>query len=277
MTKETRAEVTKTTASVPQSYDYGTDAGKGFENTKGSDLSIPFILVLQSNSPQVENSNPAGAAAGKLLNSVTLELADGETGVPFLPCYREDKFIEWIPRTAGGGLVEMHAPESAIVKEAMGRAQSRFGKLRTTGGNDLVETHSVYGLTLTEDGERPTGFAVVSCSSTKIKPFRNWFTNMYMVAGRPPLFAHRAVIRTVKQKNSKGVFYNFEFRPLRGSTLASMIDPRTQTELLTAARQFREMVESGKARANFATQQAEHEREPGDDTAEVDASSNAPF
>ena len=71
-------------------YDYGSDAGAGFENTKGSDLSIPFIQVLQSNSPQVENNNPEGAKSGMLFNSVTKEMVDGREGIVFLPCHRED-------------------------------------------------------------------------------------------------------------------------------------------------------------------------------------------
>jgi len=258
-------------------FDYGTDAGQGFENTTGADLAIPFIQILQSNSPQVENNNPEGSKPGMLFNSVTAELTPGDKGIVFIPCHREDAYVEWVPRDNGGGLVGRHDPKSQLVLDAIAGAGKTFGKLKTPTGNDLVETHYVYGLVLNQDGTEVEAFAVVSCSSTKIKPFRNWFTAMYMIKGKPPLFAHRTVIKTVKQTNKKSQsFYNFEFKPLKGDIAGSMINPVTESKLLVAARDFREMVVSGKAKAAFETQTAEASAEVDTDV-DPEGTGNAPF
>ena len=80
-------------------YDYGGDAGAGFEGTKSSDLSIPFLNVLQSNSPAVAEGRLKN---GDIANSVTGEIYAGETGVPFQPVHHEHKFVKWRPRDAGG-------------------------------------------------------------------------------------------------------------------------------------------------------------------------------
>lgn len=274
--KGTEVQKTAGGAVAGAGYDYGTDKGAGFEDTKGSDLSIPFIQVLQSNSPQVEQKNPEGAESGKLFNSVTKELTDGRTGIPFLPCHREDMYVEWTPRDAGGGLVDRHDPSSDIVKKAIAASDKKFGKLRLANGNDLVQTSYVYGLTLNKEGNDVEAFAVVSCSGTKLKPFKAWFTAMYMIKGQPPLFAHRAIIKTVDDSNKKGKFKNFEFVPLNGTTKDSMINPATEGKLLEAARDFREMVTTGKAKAAFETLTPETDTEVDTDR-DPDGEGKAPF
>jgi hypothetical protein len=47
-------EVTTTTATdavAADNYDYGQDAGAGFENQTSEDVSVPFIVLLQPGSP----------------------------------------------------------------------------------------------------------------------------------------------------------------------------------------------------------------------------------
>ena len=57
-------------------YDYGDMKHSGFEDTKASDLSIPFISVMQSNSVQVEDEDHP-AKSGDLVNSVSGEVVSG--------------------------------------------------------------------------------------------------------------------------------------------------------------------------------------------------------
>lgn len=238
-------------------FDYGNDAGTGFEGTTGKDLSIPFLGVLQSNSPQVEDNSPEGSQPGMLFNTVTGALLAGSKGQPFLPVHYEHAFVEWTPRDKGGGFVASYAPDSDVVKGELaklekGRVQ---GKIILPNGNELIETHYAYGLLLDEAGASSEGFAVVSFTSTKIKPFRDWKTAMYLLKGKPPLFANRAVIRTIKQKNEKGTFYNFDIQPLKGGNWKdSLINPVSEKTLLDEARDFREMVLSGIAKPAYETQ-----------------------
>lgn len=261
---------TQTPAGVPVSYDYGDDSGAGFEGTKAGDLSVPFLAILQSNSPQVVDKDPAGCESGNLFNTVTKEVWQGEgataEGVIFLPVHKEEVYVEWVPRNDGGGMVGMHDPNGDVVKKAIeDNDGNAFGKLRTpdvrddakSGAvNDLVQTYYVYGLFLDADGVSTTGFGVVSFTSTKIKPYRDWVTAMYTLKGKPPMFANRAVLRTVKQRNDSGTFFNFRIDPYAKTWTKSLISPVDNADLLNEARDFREMVVSGMAKADFASQHA---------------------
>lgn len=235
-------------------YDYGQDAGAGFEGVKGSDLSIPFISVLQSISPQVEDKLVDGAVAGMLFNTVTKELIDGEKGMPFLPVHIDNTYVWW--GKDRGGFKGMFDPSSEEVKAAIkANGDKTFGKLKH-GEDELVQTFYAYGLNLDEAGAEAQGFSVLSFSSTKIKAYKDWTTAMFMIKGKPPLFANRAIVRTVKQKNDKGSFFNFKIDPLKSTWAGSLVNPATDGDLLVAAKKFREMVTSGKARAAFETQNA---------------------
>lgn len=239
------------------SYDYGDDAGAGFEGMTGADLSVPFLGVLQSNSAQVESQDPPGSTAGMFYNTVTRELHDGDEGVILIPCYKEMAYVEWVPIDDGGGFVGIHASDSAEVKRAIENNNGeRIGKLEIGDGHELVETHYLYALTLDPTGEETIGFVVISFTSTKIKTYRDLMTAMYTLKGRPPMFANRLRLRTVKEKNKKGTFFNFRAEPLKPTWTESLIDPTKSPHLLEEARKFREMVVSGAARATFETERS---------------------
>ncbi len=285
-------ELVKTTpAGVPAtSYDYGDDSGAGFEGTKSSDLSVPFLAILQSNSPQVVDKDPIGCESGMLYNTVTKEYWRGEgpeaEGVPFIPVHKEQVYVEWVPRLQGGGMVGMHDPNGDVVKKAIEDNDGKaFGKLQCPDSrpdakpgamNDLVETFYVYGLFLDVDGVTTTGFGVASFTSTKIKPYRDWITAMFTLKGKPPMFANRAILRTVKQENDSGKFFNFRIDPFGKTWTKSLINPAENAELLHEARDFRDMVVSGMAKADFASQQAASGKD-GDPAADGGDGDEAPF
>lgn len=250
------------TALAAGTFNYGEMAGVGFEGTKGSDLSIPFINLLQSNSPEVEEGQVEGAKPGQLYNTVTGELAESVT---FLPVHKEEAWVEWVPRIKGGGFVAMHDPAGELVQDLIkANGGSRIppkgsdGKRISFkhGENEVIETYYVYGLILNEEGTEVESFAVISFSSTKIKPYRDWLTSMYLIKGKPPMFANRAKLRTVKQKNEAGTFFNFSINPLKETWAKSLIDPSSESALLQEAVSFRDMVLSGVARADFSQQQS---------------------
>ena len=252
-------------------YNYGEESGEGFEGTSASDLSIPFISILQPLSPQVLDNNPVGSLAGMFYNTVTHELTDPKKGFNFLPCHKEVAYVEWIPRLQGGGFVGIHETNSDVVKAAIAANDGKkFGKL-STGTNDLIETFYMYGLILDDDGITPESFAVLSFTSTKIKPFRDWITSMYTLKGRPPMHANRATLRTVSETRPGGTSFNFVVSPLKATWVESLIDPKKNKDLLQEARDFREMVLSGMARAAFDTEQS-----TGGDASGGDED-NAPF
>lgn len=239
-------------------FDYGADAGVGFEGTTAKDLSVPFIGILQSNSPQIDGDSPVeGAKPGMLINTVTNELLDGDKGQAFIPVHYDRAYVEWVPRNKGGGFVGLHAVESELVKLELAKQNGQRGKIVLENGNELIETEYCYVLTLDVDMVTPTGFAVLSLTSTKLTPFRKFKTSLFMLKGKPPLFVNRAILKTDKQKNEKGTFYNAKFVPAKVDWKSSLIPNNAEhKELIEEAKSFRSMVLSGMAKAAFETQNA---------------------
>lgn len=250
-TKTDNQQLTKPAQTGVASFDYGEAAGGGFENVGKDDMIVPWLTLLQSNSPQVEDE---GLTAGQFYNTVTKAVA---ANINFLPVHIEQAFVEWVPRTKGGGFVGLHAPNSQEVQGAIeDNGGSKFGSLKI-GENDLTETKYVYGLVLNEKGDEAEGFAVISFKKTAIQPFKSWVTAMRtLLVGPPgqrkpvPLFANRARLGSVKQKNEKGSFFNFAIAPLANGWKESLVDP--SSELFAEALKFREMVVGGLARADFS-------------------------
>src|SRR6185312_4196595 len=233
MAKQESKELTKApAAAVPMvADDYGDMAGVGFENQTSADMSIPFLTVLQAISPEV-NGPPAervkGAAAGMLMNTVTKQLFDGEKGVIIQPCDTNHVFVEWKPRSAGGGFVGIHQVDSDVVKQAIANAKT-FGANKV-GENDLHETFYIAALLhRSEDlavqatlGPEPI---LIAFTSTKIKPYRNIMTRLRTFMAKPPLFAHRLRLSTVVESNNKGTFANFALAPLVDNDIAKSLIP----------------------------------------------------
>lgn len=242
------------------SFDYGEMAHEGFEGTTIKDLSIPFINVLQSLSPEVQDETVAGAKAGDLLNSVTKEILKQPLVV--IPIEKEESWVEWVPRTKGGGLVGRHDPNSEIVLSAIKNnggsrippkdAEGKRIAFKTPAGNDLIETHYVYCLIMDDEGQSIDGYCVLSFSSAKIKAYKDWMTSLYTQKGRPPIFANRAKISTVKQKNESGTFFIYGVAPFNDTWRESLIPPDADgMKLLKEAQEFRKMIHEGLARPDY--------------------------
>jgi hypothetical protein len=258
-------------------FDYGEYAGVGFEDTGKDDYSIPFLAVLQQMSPELETME--AAKAGMLINSVTQDLFKGSEGITFVPCARIHQFVEWVPRTQGGGLVGMHEPGSDVVVAAKERnAGGDFGKL-SHNGNDLIETYYVYGLhVVSEDEFYPV---CVTFSSTKIKKYKAMMTKANMVQiklpnGRrvnAPLFAHTYSLKTVSEKNNKGSFHNFDINFSAGNATGSRIP--TASDLFQSAVSLNKMVMSGAAKADYS--KAEGGSSGGSESNSPDIDTEIPF
>lgn len=228
--------------------DYGEYANAGFENTTQDDFAIPFLDILQGQSPEVE-SLPS-AKPGMFHNTVTDDLFDGKEGVSVIVVGTNHEYVEWVPRNQGGGIAGRHAVNSEVVAEARRNAE-RFNELKTPNGNDLVETYYAY-LILVDAQGNPTP-AVLSCSSTRIKSYKAMMTkaNMIMVPApgggkvKPPLFAHKFRLTTEKRKNNDGEWHTFvvAFDSPDKSAAGARLAP--DDALFRAAVDFHEVIKAG--------------------------------
>ncbi len=234
--------------------DYGDETG--FENQTSSDMVTPYLQVLQTNSPQIDEDDPSyiqGAKHGMLLNTATGEIYEGrEQGVLFVPSCTAHLYVEYRPRDEGGGFLGTHEASSEIVRNATGE----FNELRTAEGTELTETFYIYGVLVGGDVSSPetlhvVGGIIIPFASTKIKAYKKWNTSVrtHMVVtpnGRrvnPPIFANLVRVTTVPDENKKGKFNNIRLAPAIGGLKDSLLPPTG--ELFTAAKEFGQLVRDG--------------------------------
>ena len=183
--------------------------GTGLEDTTTEDFAIPFIRVLQPMSPQLQRQHGSYvevAKAGDLFNTVTGEAYDGEKGISIVPCAYNKKYIEWIPREKGGGLVNANHDISILSKCTRDPETRRY---YTSDGNEIVETAQFF--ILVSDGES-TQQAVLAFTSTQLGVARKWLTMLRMArvqnskgdSVEAPMFAYTYKLTTTTQSNDKG-------------------------------------------------------------------------
>jgi len=209
----------------------------GLEEMTTEDFAIPFIRVLQPLSPQVQKQDGkyvAGASAGDLYNTVTDEVYDGEKGISIVPCAYTKKYLEWIPREKGGGLVNPNHDISILSKCVRDEVTNRF---ITPDGNEIVETAQFFILVLEDEPQQ----AVLAFTSTQLGVARKWSTMLRMarvqnnkgVSVGAPMFAYTYKLTTNTQSNEKGSWNGYSVNQ-EGITELSVA--RMAKDFMTAAR-----------------------------------------
>lgn len=255
-------------------YDYGADAGAGYEGTTSSDYALPYLAVAQKGSPQVNADKGAfieGARAGMFYNTVTHELYDGKgDGVLFIPVHREHTIVKFTPRAQGGGFVGVLDPSEREWLDAVERfkkvprGSDQKKPISLDGKVEYVETFNVYGLLVREGGQdyEPV---VLGLAGSKRKPYRQWMTKARGIRIRqedgrtiePPLFAHVWRIKTVFQEGNGNDWYSIIANFGGKDAAESRLGPNDP--LYLAAKNFRDLVKSGTAKA----------QQPVDEDAEI--------
>jgi hypothetical protein len=177
------------------------------------DLAIPFISILQAQSPQVLRGpeNIPGAQAGEFYNNVTGEVYTGDITV--IPCSYRSALVEWRPRGADGGYVREHLDESELGK----CTKNDNNQDMLPNGNLLVRTQYHYVLVVKATGS--VDRAVIPLSRTQLKKGLRW--NQQIVSlqvklanGRiinPPRYSHKYTARSAYDSNPQGAWYGWDF------------------------------------------------------------------
>ena len=251
------------------------DRGAGLKNITMDERKIPFVRILQSNSPELEEGGVKyipNAKAGQFINTASKQLF---SKLIFIPCARDHKYLEYIPRAIGGGFVGVRKPDDDVV--VMLRAkQGRFGKLSynvtkrdNTGqaldGTEIVESFELYGIFI--DPETNAKFrGIASFSSTQISKYSSFLDRAdnfeYALADgsivKPPLYAHKWLMTTGNEKNKKGSFKGYVIGLLAkkedGSddvSIKSFI--KKSDPLYVQAKEFGRFVEAGQAEVDYST------------------------
>jgi hypothetical protein len=189
------------------------DRGKGLSQSQEDNL-VPLIYVLQALSPQVMTRNAEyieGASPGDFwLRFAANPIHKGEEGIEVQPCFFAKDWIEWIPRSKGGGFVARHASRPADVVETSDSQNPNKVRLVRPNGNELVETRNHIVRVFTESGAVPY---VLPFSSTGHSTSRQW---MFMMNNRSgvPSFGRRYRLTTKERTNPLGTWFGVEVKDI---------------------------------------------------------------
>lgn len=226
------------------------DAGMGMHGVGASDVSIPFITILQKGSPQVSRANAKfikGAAAGMIMNTVTQQVFPGESegdipgGILWIPCGFKKILVRWKSReAAGGGLVGHYQENDPALKQFKRDERGRLFDPETK--DIIVDTAYHYGMML---GEGFPEFAVISMYSTQLKKSRSWNTTMKRIIKKapngqmynPPSYAYVYRLTTIGEAKDSYDWFGWQ--------IVSEGEVR-DVEIYKLAREFSSQVEAGK-------------------------------
>lgn len=159
-------------------------AGAGLEDFSSDDFAIPFITILQKNSPQVDEADGAYiqyAKPGMVLESVSSKLFDcaclpgrqEPEGLGVIVAAMKRWMVEWRPRPAKG-FAGLHEVDSPVHKSAVPHKEKK-SLLSLPNGNDLADTMYFYLILDLPDGP---GWAVVAMDSTDLTEAKKWSTRI---------------------------------------------------------------------------------------------------
>lgn len=235
--------------------DFSQDSLAGFENVDQDDLGIPFLIILQKLSPELDEGSPKyrdGLEAGMIINSITGEAYGGKgEPVSFVPCIYKKMFVEWTPREQGGGFVRTH-PDPSILEKCK---RNDRGQDIYENGNIIVTTAYVFGFALHNDDAIR---CVIGFTSTQLKKSRQWLSLMMNIKLEgpdgdkftPPMYSHKYHLSTVPESNEKGNWFGWKIEN------AGIID---DAKLIGEAREAYKQISSGKTGLNLLAARTQDE------------------
>lgn len=253
MSDDTRIVTVGPTAVLP--FDYGDQAGAGYDNQTSQDMTLPFMVLCQDKTPMVEDGR---ANSGDYFDTVTETVYAGDQGFMFVPCLTKHVFAKFQKKKAGGrfrGHLEITDPRVQEAKEAA----KGFAKLEITEETDdgperldLRETFYVYGVVVDDVNVLSMG-VVFPFVSTKIRVYKQWMTRLRQLP-KAPLYAHLALVTSTKTQNDQGSFFIPVIKPADPRGLVpSLLAP--DDVRFTTAMKLRESILRGAAKIDYSAQE----------------------
>jgi len=267
-------------------------AGAEREVMGKDDMSIPFLQILQSLSPQCTKGEPEfikGAEASMLFNTVTKDMFptydeddNSLPGAHVISIAYKPSFIEWVPRAQGGGFVNEYdvAVGSTIITQRNDTNQDIIqpGSPVGTPGNQLAYTHTHFVFVV----DKATGRikpAVMSMTSTQVKPSKTWnalINETELPSGKPaPRFFGVWAVSTQRRSNDHGTWYVWDFT--RDGSIIDLGD--AAGAVMAEAKKFATGIDEGEVSADHAKAAAAENPtvDPGKDAGGEEGDEEIPF
>jgi hypothetical protein len=197
-------------------YDITKHAGAGLQDLDDS-TKMPLLNIIQQMSPQLiegDDKYIEGSKAGDVFFSPTGELV--KKPIKFVPIALRTVYVEWKPKTEGGGIVAMH-PLSIKGRKDLGYEQGVKTKYdEWLGGNELKKTTYVLGFAEI-NGERTDVMLALAVTGQKVSRKLQEEIRKFRYDGEhantpPPVFAREFELTTVRETNSNDQsYFNWKF------------------------------------------------------------------
>lgn len=256
------------------------DADEDMNFEKG-DVALPFMRVLQSNSPQVKPKNAKHideAVEGTFFNTATNRIYDGDAGIYVVPCWFEKQATLWTPRGAegtGGFIAQISVADALELLKRCTKNEKKkditpadlkgpAGSINPDWGNKELTLAALYYLLVFKSLEDAGTFEPVAYpfTSTQMKKSRQWNaiiqnsrlphpsgTGSY----RAPLHGFVYHLTTIPESNAQGEWMGVKIKqttPLLKYEGGKPVESFPgAANLFLAARDFKEAVAAGRVRA----------------------------
>ena len=214
---------------LPPDIDFSQDMEEFGANYSQEQMTTPFLVLLQALSKAAIRGQPEyvqGAQSGMFMNTVTRDLYDGEKGLNVILSSFKESYIEWVPRSKGGGFVKEY--DSADGLKVVTATDEKFKEIIQPGsplgnpGNELSLTHTRLGAVVNDDLTSWTP-VVISLTGTSLKVSRSlnarhktmeWInpsTGKPGPFGKCPMPLILWSVKSVTRSNDQGTWFTWDF------------------------------------------------------------------
>lgn len=222
-------------------FDPTTVAGSGMDNLPES-TKMPLINIAQALSDQIKKKNEKyieGLEVGDIFHSGLEEKI--ETPSRFIPVARTTLYVEWKPKSMGGGIVGMHPLTITQDPRYVKGRDAAKPYAEHLGEHDLVETH-YWCVLLEHNGEWIEAMFAFTSTQLKVSRALGNAIRKFRYKGKqadvvPFLFSQSWTLDVAEESNAKGDFYSFKIDEPK------VLDFKSDSDLLSYAA---ESAEAGK-------------------------------
>ena len=185
--------------------DYLKGTGAGNENVTAKDLTIPRLQIIQDLSPELDADNAerfiVEAVKGNIFNTLTRDCFDS---VKVVNVFYRMEYNVFVDRKRGGGFrgTYQNMPDAVAAVNAADHPEDL----------QIIDT-GVHFVLILDDAGNPVGEAAIPMKSTQLKVSRNWNSLIRMRGDNLDRWAGVWQLATIKQKNDKGNYHNFNVSP----------------------------------------------------------------